>query len=77
MARHGPIDRSRFQTVDDTFGYPDDPHVSGDADRGWRYFWRQRGIEPPPTVSRYHVGAFDLPGLKGSGGLPDATEEES
>lgn len=28
------------------------------VDRGWKFFWRQRGIEDPDPVSNSFVGSF-------------------
>jgi hypothetical protein len=33
--------------------------LAAEIERGWRYFWRQRGIEPPP-VSRTAAGLLPL-----------------
>ena len=31
------------------------------VDKGWRYFWAKRGFSPPPNVSTYTHGCFQMP----------------
>jgi hypothetical protein len=38
-----------------------EPEVRRQIDRGWRAFWRSRGLADAPSVSRELLGQFELP----------------